>query len=287
MNSHTVQALKNLMRSIISRIRISRYIRSGRKPWTVGYSDYREIFIRDALDRNDLVERFRLNHSLPDRYGYRIDERAVEYPWLFSRLDVASRLMLDAGSALNYRYLLFNRWLQPRSLVIYTLSPEQVVRQSNISYIYGELRNTILKSECFDEIVCISTLEHIGMNNQFLYSKNNRYNEFEPDSYLIAIREFKRLLKPDGKLFVTVPYGRYQNLGWQQQFDHKMVGTIVDGFTGTKAELSFFRYVDDGWQVSNAADCSECTYFDIHQQTGYELDYLAAARAVACIEITK
>jgi ubiquinone/menaquinone biosynthesis C-methylase UbiE len=47
------------------------------------------------------------------------------------------------------------------------------MKQNNISYVYGDLRNTILKDQCFDEIVCISTLEHIGMDNTMLYTKDS------------------------------------------------------------------------------------------------------------------
>ena len=43
--------------------------------------------------------------------------------------------------------------------------------------IYGDVRDTILKRECVDEIVCISTLEHIGMINTFIYSNDSRFNE--------------------------------------------------------------------------------------------------------------
>lgn len=274
------------MKSIVA-WKIRKYIRNGRKPWTTGYNEFKEMYINDVLEQNDLLECFRMNRSLPDRYGYRLDERAVEYPWLFSRLNIEKRLLLDAGSALNFQYLLFNKWLNPRCLVVYTLAPEHVVRKSNISYVYGDLRNTILKSECFDEIVCISTIEHIGMNNQFLYSKDSIYNEFKPDSSIDAVKELKRLLKPGGKLFITVPYGSYQNLGWLQQFDHEMVSTLIDVFNGFQTTETYFKYQNDEWQRTDADACSDCRYFDVHNQPTFETDYLAAARAVACIEIIK
>lgn len=267
--------------------RIRKYIRNGKKPWSTGYKEFKEMFVNDVLEQKDLIECFRMNRSLPERYGYRLDERAVEYPWLFSRLKIEKRLLLDAGSALNFKYLLLNKWLNPRELVVYTLSPERVIKKSNISYVYGDLRNTILKSECFDEIVCISTIEHIGMNNQFLYTKNSLYKEFKPDSYIKAVKELKRVLIPGGRLFITVPYGRYQNLGWLQQFNHEMVSTLVDVFSGSRATETYYRYQNDGWQHIDADTCSDCRYFDIHNQPNLEADYLAAARAVACIELVK
>ena len=270
-----------------SRLSVLKYRLSGRKPWTMGYSRYREMVIRDVLRDRELLDCFLHNGVLPAHYGYRLDERVVEYPWIFARLGVAGRLLLDAGSTLNFGYILDLPQLTCRSVVIYNLSPEGVVRRGNVSYIYGDLRHTILKDECFDEIVCISTLEHVGMDNTFLYSRDVRFNESKRDEYRDAIREFRRLLKPGGKLFITVPYGRYENLGWLQQFDKKMVEAVLAVFGGSASTVTYYQYFADGWQVAEANVCAESSYFDIHHRSVYEPDYVAAARAVACIEMEK
>ncbi len=278
---------KNLLIPLIIGWKIRRYLRSGRIPWTTGYQEYKERYIADALTRDDLMMIFKKNRPLPAEYGMRLDERAVEYPWLFSRLQSGQRQLLDAGSALNFKYLLSNRWLRRCRLLIYTLSPEQVVRQANISYVYGDLRKTVLKSSCFDEIVCISTLEHIGMDNQFLYARDSRYNEYNPESALNAVKELKRILNPGGRLFVTVPYGANQNLGWLQQYDAEMVSRMINAFAGSQVSETYFKYENDGWQIADAEQCNNCLYFDIHNQSTFEKDYLAAARSVACIEMVK
>lgn len=169
----------------------------------------------------------------------------------------------------------------------HNLSPENVVKRANVSYIYGDLRDMILKDESFDEIVCISTLEHIGMNNTLLYSKDPRFNECRTDDYQKVVQEFRRLLKPNGRLFITVPYGRYQNLGWLQQFDCEMISKVLDIFKGSSSNAVYYKYFSDGWQMVDAYVCADCRYFDIHNQLLYESDYVAAARAVACIEMVK
>ena len=245
------------------------------------------MVLRDVLGDQELLDRFLHDRVLPANYGFRIDERVVEYPWVLARLGIAERLLLDAGSALNYRYILDLPALRSRSVVVYNLSPGNVVRRSNVSYIYGDVRHTILKSECFDEIACISTLEHIGMNNTFLYSKDPRFDELRPADYQDVVREFKRLLKPGGKLFITVPYGRYENLGWLQQFDHQRIRTVLEVFGGSASNVAYYKYLADGWQVVDADACADCSYFDIHHRSDYEPDYVAAARAVACIELVK
>jgi len=200
---------------------------------------------------------------------------------------MAEHLMLDAGSVLNFEFILDNPVFRSRTIVVYNLSPESVVRRSNVSYIYGDLRNTILKNECFDEIVCISTLEHVGMNNTMLYSKNTRFNECRLDDYQNVIKEFQRLLKPGGRLFITVPYGRYQNLGWLQQFDAQMIRKVLDTFQGSLNSVVYYKYFSDGWRSADADMCADCCYFDIHSQPAYESDYAAAARAVVCIKMVK
>ncbi len=263
------------------------YLISGRRPWSYGYNAYKHREIRRTLANQALLDIFLNNQPLPEKYGFRIDERVIEYPWLFSRLGVKEGILLDAGSALNHKYILESPSLKNKTIVIYNLTPENNFKRSNISYIFGDLRNTILKSESFDEIVCISTLEHIGMNNAFLYSKDYRYNESSPDEYKKTIDEFRRLLKPSGKLFVTVPYGRYQNLGWLQQFDSKCIEIIIKTFKGSSSKVSYFKYFNDGWQNVNSESCVNCTYFNIHSSRDYESDYVAAARAVACIELVK
>jgi SAM-dependent methyltransferase len=253
----------------------------------MGYSEYKETVIRDVLENKNLLDCFLHNRVLPAQYGYRLDERIVEYPWILARLGVAGRLLLDAGSALNFPYILDRPELNRRSVVIYNLSPENVVRRNNVSYIYGDLRQTILKSECFDEIVCISTLEHVGMDNTFLYSKDPRLKECRHDDFRDVVREFKRVLKPGGKLFITVPYGRYKNYGWLQQFDKKMVEAVLAVFGGSASTVTYYKYFADAWQVAEASVCAESSYFDIHHRSGYEPDYVAAARAIACIEMEK
>jgi hypothetical protein len=282
-----IHMMKNHLRISLHEKRIRSFLKRGQKPWSKGYSEYRERFIRGILDDQDLLSLFRMKSQLPVHYGYRLDERVVEYPWILTHLDMRDTVLLDAGSALNFQDILSLDILMKKKIVIYTLAPEDVISRETLSYIYGDLRYTILRSEIFDEIACISTLEHIGMNNTLLYTKNIRYEEGEIDDYLLAIKEFRRLLKPEGKLLITVPYGRYENHGWLQQFDEKMIDKTVDGFAGSRSQVTYYRYYPDGWQIAEKVDCAHCSYYDIHHRSDYDPDHSAAARAVACIEMTK
>ena len=267
--------------------RIRSYIRGGQKPWTDGYAEYREEAVERILTDPSLMRTFQVDGPLPSHFGYRLDERVIEFPWVLSRLSREEECLLDAGSALNFAYLVGHEVLKEKRIVIYTLSPEEVIKKATISYVYGDLRHTLFRDGFFDEVVCISTLEHIGLDNTFLYSEDTRFNESRPNDYLKVVEEFRRLLKQGGKAFITVPYGRYENHGWLQIFDSGMVDSIVKLFAGSFSRAAYYRYDADGWQISSSDDCAECTYFDIHRCADYESDYAAAARGVACLELTK
>lgn len=269
------------------RRRIGHYLSVGQRPWSVGYGEYKERLLRELLAEQRVLAAFKKGDRLPVRFGYRVDERVVEYPWLFSRIGGERGLVLDAGSALNFEFILDHSILEEKNVVIYNLSPEHVVTRDNVSYVYGDLRQTILRGESCDEIVCISTLEHVGMDNTLLYSRDSRLNERDETEYLRVIDEFGRILKPGGHVFITVPFGRKENHRWLQQFDEGMIADCIARFGGDVVQLDYYKYVSDGWQLSDEESCRECRYFDIHAGNGYESDYVAAARAVCCLELLK
>lgn len=266
---------------------IQSYLRTGRKPWNQGYWEYREDFIRSVLQDVSLLECFKNNQKLPAGYGLRLDERVVEYPWVLSRISNRVNYLLDAGSTLNYSYLLKNSLLLKKKIVIYNLAPETTAKQPNVSYIYGDLRQIILKDELFEEIVCISTLEHIGLDNSMIYVQDEQYKEARIFDYLTVLKELWRLLAPGGQLFFTVPYGRYQNHKWLQQFDARLLEDAINAFSGQLESQTFYRYTPTGWNIASATECIACEYYDIHARSDFDPDYAAAARAVACVQLKK
>jgi SAM-dependent methyltransferase len=235
----------------------------------------------------NLLFRFVAQQDLPPRFGYRVDERIVEVPWVLVRLRQERRVLLDAGAAFNHDFLLDQPVLLVRRVVMCSISPERRLGADGVSYTCCDLRQPGFMSESFDEIVCVSTLEHVGMDNTRVYSRDVRLKECRPEDYLEAVRGFRRLLKHGGRLFLTVPYGRYENHGWLQQFDREGLERILREFGGRPTSVGFYKYLADGWQIVDADACADCRYFDIQDGEDYEPDYVAAARAVACAELVK
>ncbi len=258
------------------------YAARGSKPWTRGYHSAKVAAIENG------IKGAYSNEGLSSHYGWRIDERVIEYPWMLTRISDGPARILDAGSVLNFEFILEQPKLENKSVFISTLWPENYCFwRKKVSYVYEDLRESCFRDEYFDVVVCLSTLEHIGLDNTFLYSKEPDKRENNPESYLKAISEFRRMLKPGGRLLLSVPFGKYHNHGWLQIFDAEMIEKIKSAFQANHVTEWYFRYNHDGWQMTTQGDCSDATLFDFNNSSGYDPDYAASARAVACLELVR
>jgi SAM-dependent methyltransferase len=277
--------IRKLIKSIYNSTCAWMYPVAGKRPWKLGYVPYKFLKISQAIDHVELSMA-----SLPRGYGYRLDERVVEYPWFYSLLPASEGKILDAGSILNYSFLLDHKKLLNKEVFISTLAPEESCywnKRNGVSYIFEDLRDSGFKSNNFDWVVSLSTIEHVGLDNTMLYTQDETKRESQDDGYLAAIREFKRVLKPGGKLYLSMPFGVHSKRGWFQIFNARMVDEVIKEFSPSTLSESYYRYVPDGWENSNRQDAKDATYFDIHTEKKYGQDYAAASRAVVCLELTK
>lgn len=275
-------------KKMTGKVRIMIHAINGKKPWSIGYDEYKWQLIQRSIDDQTILDLFRNQAPLPKNYGVGVDERIVEYPWIISCLPKKPLRLLDAGSALNFSKILEHKVLSNKKITIVNLNPEpRCYWKKEISYLFDDIRNLPLKDNSFDVITCISTLEHIGMDNTAVYTKDKKYKENNSESYLGAIIELKRLLKQGGELLVTVPFGKYQNFGFFQQFDSPMVRSIVATFGGNNYAVNYYRYTNNGWQISDTKDSSGEKYFNIHEKMVARQGTPAAAGAVACLRLTK
>jgi SAM-dependent methyltransferase len=226
--------------------------------------------------------------ALPAGYGRWLDERIVEYPWLFAHLPDGPGKLLDAGSALNFDYMLREPKLRQKQLTIMTLAPEdECFWKLGVSYVFGDLRNLCFREGHFDYIVSISTVEHIGLDNTLLYTQDPEKRETNTGSYRAALQELRRVLRPGGKLYLTVPFGRHDVRKWLQVFDAQMVEEMVAAFRPASHSIDYFLYDSrTGWELSSAQRASNARYFDFRQDQPWE-GHPVAAEAIAAMELVK
>jgi hypothetical protein len=273
----------DLWREFKKRVNYSSFCLTGKRPWSRGYGEYRRKQIDRVLD----LDKFDAD-VLPPDYGYRLDERIIEYPWCLTRLPDGPGTLLDAGSVLNHDFLLPRPKLASKRIFISTLAPEPVsYHERGVSYVYEDLRESCFRDAYFDWVVSLSTIEHIGMDNRMLYTTDESKRENDPGAYLGAIKEFHRVLKPGGRLFLSMPFGLPRNYGWFQAFDGPMLDRLLEAFSPSKVYEIHFRYTPRGWTRSSRVESKDATCFDIHQSKSYDLDFAAASRAVVCLELLK
>lgn len=288
------QMLRNYLRNRGVRQRLKKkeqWIAKGQIPWDDGYVIFKEDSIKAAIEDDMLKEGIKCK-VLPQKYGIRIDERIVEYPWIISNLKKERCKMLDAGSTFNFHYLLTSDTVALKNLTIFTLCPEnQFYNERGVSYHYGDLRDLPFKGEYFDEIICQSTLEHIDMDNSMYGSTPLTTTGLKPQKsfeYLKVIDELIRVLKCRGTLLITFPFGRYENHGFFQQFDGDMLDKIKENMEiKGNLKIDFFQYHSTGWQFADQKACAKAESYNPHTRIGMKEDLAAHSRAVCCIKFIK
>lgn len=268
---------------------IAEFLESGSVPWSDGYNEYKWDYIEKALANKELKDEIR-NKVLPLKFGIGIDERCVEYPWIFSRLSETQSRLLDAGSTFNFKEIVEQETIKNKDLMITTYFPESnSFNKNRVSYVFADLRELPFRSGWFDEIVCQSTIEHIAMDNSIYgYSPEGKLDETKNYEYLKVISELIRVLKVGGKMLVTFPYGVFENHGFFQQFDREMLEKIEEQLKGFgKYKIDYFLYKKCGWSFVGQSECDSSRSFNPHTGRGKGDDGAAHCRGICCIEFIK
>ncbi|MEX2178842.1 MAG: class I SAM-dependent methyltransferase [Gemmatimonadaceae bacterium] len=233
------------------------------------------------------------------RYGFDdpgLDERVVEFPWIFDRMAALDHPggrggVLDAGSIMNHRPIL--RWWNNAGrspLSIVTLAHEGAAHVSNtVRYEFADLRHLPYRDEWFSAVLCISTLEHVGLDNT-AYGAAVAAGGADPGTASVqALRELRRVSAHGASLLLSVPFGARSNRGWFRIFDADDLRQVIDGSGWTHARSRFFRATKDGWRECGQDDVGDAGYNERARRGGLRTapPFVAAAEAIALVEMTR
>lgn len=197
-------------------------------------------------------------------YGVDDSERCVEIPWVFSRFRGELKVLDIGCTNAEHRYLQARDRLRVPLLVGLDLA---AVPQSGIFNVAGDVLALPFRPGAFDLIFAISGIGHLA------YGKQPERELGDLD----AAGSLASLLRPGGRLLVTVPFGRFEDHGWFVQYDLRRVQALVES---TGCELTVAEYYADGpygWTGPLDPDALS----QVEYRTGF------AARAVACLELTR
>jgi SAM-dependent methyltransferase len=137
-----------------------------------------------------------------------LDERIVEIPWVLSRLRGGA--VLEVGHAFaEPAYLAALRRAGVERLVAVDLAERSV---AGMETFVGDVRELPFQHGSFDQVLLVSTLEHVGADN-VLYG----VDEERPGGPADALAELRRVLHASGRLLVSVPTGEQEDHGWFRQ----------------------------------------------------------------------
>jgi len=103
-----------------------------------------------------------------------------------------------------------------------------------------DARSTGLRESVIDHVICISTLEHVGLS----------CGVCDESGDIKAMKEILRMLKQDGSAIVTIPFGS----GYMRShrvYDRKNLSRLIKGFSVAKIE--FYCYNSGKWKKCSRA----------------------------------
>jgi SAM-dependent methyltransferase len=170
------------------------------------------------------------------------DERVVEIPWVLSRLRTEGRV-LEVGYAFAEPAYLGGLLRAGVELVGVDLATREVEGMETVA---ADVRELPFADESFDQILLVSTLEHVGADNT-VYGLGA---EADAGSRNAALRELGRVLRRGGSLLVTVPLGEPGDHGWFRQEDESGWTTLVAEAGFFVEEIEAYELTGEGWRAA-------------------------------------
>jgi SAM-dependent methyltransferase len=181
------------------------------------------------------------------------DERAIEIPWALARYDGEGHV-LDIGYAFaEPAYLAGLVALGAIDLVGIDLATADV---PGLRSVVADVRALPFSDSSYDLAFCISTLEHIGRDNE-VYDVDAERDDAGDEA---ALRELHRVLTKDGRLLVSVPTGEHDDQGWQIQRTPEEWIAVFEraGFIVYEDEL--YLRAANGWRRASLAEARTARY---------------------------
>jgi SAM-dependent methyltransferase len=196
------------------------------------------------------------------------DERVIEIPWVLARLD--SGRVLEVGFAFaESAYIAGLLEAAPSELVGVDLADSEVPGMETVR---ADVRELPFPDADFDQVLLVSTLEHVGADNE-------RYGvegEADGSGMRVALRELRRVLRPDGTLLVTVPLGEPEDYGWFRQDDVRGWTRLFTNAGFFVEEQEIYELTEGGWSAAPTFDATGVRYGERGP----------AASAVLCAELS-
>jgi len=204
--------------------------------------------------------------------GRGADEREVEYRWVWKNLAPkehylylkVSSVLLDVGCCESE----FAEILHRNGWLIWGIDIRDCRASHAFPFFQGDIRRTPFASSSFDQIIAVSSIEHVGMR-----CYGNEWIDFKHGDRM-AILEIYRILRRSGSILLTLPYGSSVGDYWIRYYNEKTLTELLFGLTPTS--LTYYLKENGRWR--------ECLESEASQMPSGEG---ALPNAVVCAKVVK
>ena len=157
-------------------------------------------------------------------------DRDVESSWALAELPTGKMRVLNFGPGPSQLISLVAARKGSSVVRFDVREVEKLVEMEDIEWICGDISEYKFGRQKFDVIVNISTVEHVGLG---------RYGDSKSDQGdLKAMQLLKTILKPNGKMILTIPVGRDAVHGFLHRvYGEKRLSLLLEGFRQIKSEF--------------------------------------------------
>lgn len=189
-----------------------------------------------------------------------ISERVVEYGFL-SRNLMPSRInmkVLDVGSERSAVTSALSNFGNNKKWHVFGIdiakgSPklfEEWKEKSPFVLLRMDARMMGFRDEVFDKVICISTVEHIGIQ-----PTPHFVSEYDALGDVKAFTEIFRILKKGGRVILTVPYEDKNIQGYRREhriYNSSTLARLISGFHVRRKE--YYIYIKGKWKNCRRTD---------------------------------
>lgn len=202
------------------------------------------------------VDRLDTDHLLAGS----ISERVAEYEFLSRNLEPykINMRILDVGSGRSAVANSLSKLGNNRKWDVFGVDIdkssgrffEEGKEKSRLILLKMDARMMGFRDEVFDKVICISTIEHIGIQ-----ATHHLVSEYDSLGDVKAVSEIFRILKKGGRAIITVPYEDKNIQGYIREhriYNSSTLARLITMFRVKKKE--YFIYVNGKWKNRSNRD---------------------------------
>ena len=180
------------------------------------------------------------NRNQPDLSG----DRDIEWSYIASRLPAGQGYVLDFGC--GYGNMSIHAIQKGYHILALDLESNLFPwSHPNVEMVFGDILQLDLPGGAFDFILNCSTVEHVGLTGRYGVTTE------ESDGDLAAMQRLRALLKPSGKMLMTLPCGQDAAVApWHRVYGKERLPKLLSGYV-IEDETYWAKRADNRWHPAN------------------------------------